>query len=126
MSATLIFVYGTLKRGGRNHRHLAGQQFIASARTAPGFTLFQPADYPGLVRDPADQAGVTGEVWSVSDPCLRELDALEGVAEGLYTRVPVPLAPPHESLAAHSYLYLRSLAGCRRLGSTWTEPSSRR
>jgi len=36
---TRIFVYGTLKRGGRNHHFMAGQQFVGEARTAPGYTL---------------------------------------------------------------------------------------
>ena len=75
-----------------------------------------------VVRAPADEAGVTGEVWSVDGPCLRALDVLEGVAEGLFVREFVPLAPPHNSLAVQTYLYRRPLEGCRRVGSTWPEP----
>ncbi len=44
----LLFVYGTLKRGCRNHRHLAGQAFVGPARTAPGFTLYDLGGYPGI------------------------------------------------------------------------------
>jgi gamma-glutamylcyclotransferase (GGCT)/AIG2-like uncharacterized protein YtfP len=114
-----IFVYGTLKRGGQNHRHLAGQHFLHAARTVAGYTLYQPADYPGMVRDPLDQNGVTGEVWLVSPECLRRLDAFEGVAEKLYARVAVPFAPPHAATAVESYLYLRPLNDCPHVGATW-------
>ena len=76
---TRVFVYGTLKRGGSNHHCLAGQQFLGAGRTPPGFTLYALADYPGMVREPKDDAGVTGEVWAVDPACLETLDRLEGV-----------------------------------------------
>lgn len=116
-----VFVYGTLKRGGSNHRFLAGQRFLHEARTAPGYTLYQPADYPGMVRAESDRTGVTGEVWEVSPACLRQLDRLEGVAEALYARETVPLAAPHAELRVESYVYLRPLDGARHLGATWHE-----
>ena len=37
---TLVFVYGTLKRGGENHRWIAQQQFVAEASTAPLYRLY--------------------------------------------------------------------------------------
>ena len=70
---TPLFVYGTLKRGGSNHHHLAGQTFLGPARTTPGFTLFSLGAYPGLVAAPADTRGVTGELWSVDAACLARL-----------------------------------------------------
>lgn len=114
-----VFVYGTLKRGDTNHHYLAGQNYLGEARTVPGYTLYQPADYPGMIRQPDDAAGVTGELWEISAACRQRLDQLEGVGEGLYERVPVRLAPPHGDLAVETYLYLRSLEGCRHLGPTW-------
>lgn len=120
---SLVFVYGTLKRGGSNHRFLAGQRFLHEARTVAGYTLYRPADYPGLVREPGDTEGVRGELWEVTPGCLRELDRLEGVAEGLYERAAIPLSPPHAELAVQTYLYLRPLEGSPRLGSEWREPA---
>ena len=61
----LLFVYGTLKRGCCNHRHLAGQRFVGPARTVPGFTLYDLGGYPGLAPAPEDTAGVAGEIWAV-------------------------------------------------------------
>ncbi len=114
---TQVFVYGTLKRGGRNHHYLAGQQFLGPARTPPGFTLHLIGDYPGMVRAPADTAGVTGELWAVDAACLKKLDELEGVAEGLYERVTLRLAPPRADPPVATYLYLRDLTGRPVLGA---------
>lgn len=116
---TAIFVYGTLKRGGSNHRYLAGQTFLRTTRTVPGFTLFSLGDYPGMVPWPADRDGVTGEIWSVDAPGLALLDELEGITEGLYRRAPIALVSPAEKLPVETYFYLRPLNGCAQIGSTW-------
>ena len=120
-SMTKVFVYGTLKWGGRNHRYLAGQQFLGEAHTPPGYTVYSLGDYPGMVRAPHNQEGVSGEVWSVDAVCLAGLDQLEGVAEGLYERVPLKLAPPFADDRVETYLYLRNLEGRPALGSVWRE-----
>ena len=116
---TLVFVYGTLKRGGENHVFLAGKKFVGVARTPPGFTLFSLGSYPGMVPWPSDRDGVTGEIWSVDAPCLARLDELEGLAESLYRRAPVTLLAPFDKMAVETYFYLRPVAGLPRNGSTW-------
>ncbi len=120
-AAALVFVYGTLKRGGSNHRYLAGQTLIGTARTGAGFTLYSLGHYPGLVAEAAAAEGVSGEIWAVDAACLARLDILEGVAEGLYAREPAPLAPPHDRLtpAVQFYRYLGSVRGRSRLGPVW-------
>ncbi|MBC8039707.1 MAG: gamma-glutamylcyclotransferase [Opitutaceae bacterium] len=117
---TNLFVYGTLKRGCKNHLHLAGQTFIGNVRSIAGYRLYDLGDYPGMVPDPIDTAGVTGEVWSVDDAVLAYLDEFEGVAEGLYRRERIRLLPPFDQIEAHTYLYNRD-PGTRLLGPTWTE-----
>ena len=120
MSAeNLIFVYGTLKRGCANHRYLAGQKFIGDARTAPGFRLYELGSYPGMIAQPDDHDGVTGEVWSVDAAALVRLDTLEGLAEGLYRREAIPLLPPFADRVIESYLYARSIAGSKDLEGVW-------
>ena len=118
---TLLFVYGTLKRGGRNHDRLAEQTYVGAARTGPGFILYSLGDYPGLVAEPADRGGVAGEVWSVTASSLAQLDAFEGVGEGLYRRERIPLLPPFADTPVETYVYARNLAGHPVIGSVWRE-----
>lgn len=121
----VLFVYGTLKRGGANHGWLEGQAFLGEARTSPGFTLYSLGEYPGLVADPSDREGVSGELWLVDDACLARLDAFEGVPEKLYAREPARLAerPPGLSAAdaarAQLYRYLRKVDPRSRIGAAW-------
>lgn len=114
---TRIFVYGTLKRGGSNHAFLAGQGFLGAARTTSGYTLYLMDDYPGMMRSPGDATGVVGELWTVDDACLKKLDELEGVAEGLYERALIKLAPPFDAQPAETYLFLRSVTGRPAFGA---------
>ena len=114
-----LFVYGTLKRGGSNHLFLGTQKFLGEARTVAGFTLHSLGDYPGMVRAPGDTEGVTGELWSVDDACLAELDRLEGLDEGLYERIDVLLAPNPLAGSAQTYLYLRPHHGLPAAGASW-------
>lgn len=116
---TRVFVYGTLKRGGSNHHFLAGQRYLGNARTTGSYTLYAVADYPGMVRSADPAHFVTGEVWAVDATCLAQLDQLEGLAEGLYTREPIPLAAPFADQPVDTYLYLRRIAGHPMIGSTW-------
>jgi gamma-glutamylaminecyclotransferase len=116
---TLVFVYGTLKRTFENHRYLEGQVFAGTAQTPPGFTLYELAGYPGMVSQDGDLEGVRGEVWAVDDACLARLDELEGVAEGLYAREPVPLGAPFQDKRVEAYFYLRGTEGRPRVGSDW-------
>jgi gamma-glutamylaminecyclotransferase len=118
---SLVFVYGTLKRGYSNHHLLAGQQFLGEARTARGFALFSLGSHPGMVEAAGDKGSVTGEVWSVDERCLGRLDDLEGTAEALYRRGAVPLLDPFAGSVVEAYFYLESLEGRARLGETWTE-----
>jgi gamma-glutamylcyclotransferase (GGCT)/AIG2-like uncharacterized protein YtfP len=118
---TRVFVYGTLKRGCGNHGYLLGQRYVDDARTTSGFTLYLVTDYPGMVRSADTNDTVTGEVWEVDDACLKQLDALEGIEEGLYTREPIAIEAHFAGQPVETYIYVRSTAGLRKLGSTWAE-----
>jgi gamma-glutamylaminecyclotransferase len=118
---TLLFVYGTLKRGCSNHAILAGQEFVGPARTQPGYRLFDLGGYPGIVAMPDDREGVNGEIWSVDAEALARLDAFEGVHEGLYRREPLPLLPPFAARPVDAYVSALGVTGRREVGSTWTE-----
>lgn len=116
-----LFVYGTLKRGGTNHGQMAGQRFVAEARTIPGYRMFDVGGFPGLVAWPEDREGVTGEIWLVSPAALLRLDGFEGVHEGLYRRETVALAGPPLGEPIEAYLYARSVEGLQPVGHTWRD-----
>ncbi len=116
---TRLFVYGTLKRGCRNHALLAHQTSLGDAKTAPGFRLYRLNGFPGLIRAPGTADVVSGELYLVDDTCLQALDLFEGLSEMLYTRELIPLSPPHGS--ANAYLYARSVEGRPLLDGEWLE-----
>lgn len=118
---TLLFVYGTLKRGCSNHHRLATECFVDAARTVAGFRLYDLGGYPGILPCPDDTDGVVGEVWSVRAATLQQLDEFEGVNEGLYRREPISLQPPFAGQTVHAYYSLFSPTGRRVVGSTWVE-----
>lgn len=78
---TLLFVYGTLKRGERNHRLLADQQFVSRAVTVPRYRVVDLGPYPGLIRDHSTGLAVHGELFAVDECGLAELDDFEGVPD---------------------------------------------
>ncbi|MEY4941730.1 MAG: hypothetical protein RIQ93_3465 [Verrucomicrobiota bacterium] len=118
---TLVFVYGTLKRGCSNHAQLAGQTFMGEARTTPGYRLFKASAYPGMVRQPQAPGSIQGEVWSIDPDRLKRLDDFEGVADGIYRREHITLEPPYAGKHIEAYLYGRSIEGRPDLGSAWVE-----
>jgi len=116
-----IFVYGTLQQGCSNHIYLAGQRFFGTARTQPGYRLFEAGGFPGMVPWPNDAVGVSGEVWLVDHACLAQLDRLEGIDEGLYRRQPIALLPPFAAMHVETYIYQRSIEGRPAIGDIWRE-----
>jgi len=116
---TTLFLYGTLKRGGSNHRAMKGQTFIGNARTVPGFAMFLVSDYPGLVPWAEDREGISGELWEVDAAGLDRLDRLEGVDEGLYRREPVSLQHPFADRIVDTYIYAQPVEGLAQVGSDW-------
>ena len=118
---TLLFVYGTLKRGCSNHDQIAGQSFVGLARTPPGYRLYDLGGYPGIGACAADREGVVGEVWSVDPAGLQKLDAFEGVHEGLYRRESFSLLPPFADREVQAYVPALDPSGGRELGQEWIE-----
>jgi gamma-glutamylcyclotransferase (GGCT)/AIG2-like uncharacterized protein YtfP len=86
----LLFVYGTLKRGGCLHGPLAGQVCRGQTRTLPGYALHHLGDYPGLVAAAGSGQTVQGELYEVDCGLLGWLDLVEDAPE-LYTLGPIQL-----------------------------------
>ena len=116
---TLIFVYGTLKRGDVRAWLLDGQLYRGKAKTLPNYRLFNTGDYPALVEAaPLGLPGraIIGELWRVDDDCLARLDEEEGVDEGLYERRMIELT---DTQHAWTYVYLQPVDGMDDCGDAW-------
>jgi len=111
-----LFVYGTLKRGCRNHSRLRAAAFLGEAWTAPGYTLVDCGSYPGLVRAEGSE-GVCGELYQFDTSLLAALDAFED-APGEYLRVSIQLKDGGE---AQTYLYREEAGHLNVYGPEWHE-----
>lgn len=84
-----LFVYGTLKRQGRLHRHLKshGGHYQGQARIRGRLFQISGASYPGAIPTRA-QEFIAGELYELEAPAaaLKTIDKLEGCDEGLYVR----------------------------------------
>jgi gamma-glutamylaminecyclotransferase len=118
---TILFVYGTLKRGLGNHPFIAGQHFIGAAITEPRYRLLDLGPYPGLIVDEANGLAVKGELWAVNDHCLRELDEFE--EESHTFRRALVVIPGREGVFA--YFWNRAVAEGTKSGDEWPLPGER-
>ncbi|WP_110658170.1 gamma-glutamylcyclotransferase family protein [Salinicola halimionae] len=106
----LVAVYGTLKRGLRNHHWLDGAEFVGSDILTT-VTLYDIGPYPGAKAEPS--RGVEVEVFRVGVSCLKGLDRLEDYRvrrpkSGDYDRT------VHDTAFGPAWLYLynRDVTGC--------------
>lgn len=88
-SRELVFVYGTLRRGGSNHFRMADAGFVETGVLRG--RLYRIDWYPGLVMD-ADGDEIQGEVFAVEHEKLAELDAFEGQE---YRRIRATVKTPY-------------------------------
>ncbi len=100
-----IFVYGSLKRGFKQHeRHMKGARFVAATRTKEAaYTLMAVLDPDASDHYPSMKTGgtlhVAGELYEVNDAALSMLDEYEGEN---YNRVTIALENGQE---AFTYLF---------------------
>lgn len=121
-SASLVFVYGSLKRGFHNHHFLRGQRFIGQARTRTVYRLLSFRAYPGMIEVSKRGRSIHGEVWEVDAECKQALDRLEGVNHGHYDCVAAKLLAPFDKLPVLTYLYARDPADWPDAGDNWVQP----
>lgn len=121
---TLLFLYGTLKRGQRNHFRMAGQECLGPARTLPHYHLYDCGPYPGLVEDRQKGLSIAGELWRVDDDALRRLDEFEGAplpdrpnADPEFVRDLVEVDGQAGPIFA--YYYRRDVSSLRDCGECW-------
>ncbi|TVU10243.1 hypothetical protein EJB05_43758 [Eragrostis curvula] len=136
---TMVFVYGTLKRGFPNHPLIAASAcpFAGAASTAaPASLVIGPYVVPFLLPAPSSSSGrlVSGELYAASRAALAQLDALEsqliairpqGTHIGLYERrrITVVVDGSGEAVEAEAYFANPSYAEAlwRRCGGEAAE-----
>jgi gamma-glutamylcyclotransferase (GGCT)/AIG2-like uncharacterized protein YtfP len=108
----LLFVYGTLMRGGLRHAVLADQRFLRQAVTRPNYLLLDLGAYPGMIAVPQGGRPIPGELYEVERALIPRLDQIEGAPE-LYRLEPVVLEG--ETAPGYAYLYRGSTEGARTI-----------
>ena len=113
-----LFVYGTLKQGYGNHRHIRGATFLGEARL-DGYCIYSLGGFPGI--SPLEDSFVIGELYEITDEMLDRCDYLEGVdldqtERGMYRRETVTTnideGHRHENHETFVYVYnTRSIRG---------------
>ena len=103
----LLFVYGTLMRGGRAENHLSGCEFIGKA-ILKDFAMYNQGWFPGIVSQKGEW--VEGELYLIHDSDFPRLDQYEG-EENLYRRELVPVETSSGPLQAWTYVYLEKTKG---------------
>jgi gamma-glutamylcyclotransferase (GGCT)/AIG2-like uncharacterized protein YtfP len=122
----LLFVYGTLRRGGSHHAELRDARFAGRARTQSRYDLVDLGGYPALLE--GGTSAVSGELYEVDDALLVELDRFEEVP-ALYERKQVALdmrsLRRKKRTDVEAYLMRRERAehAPRIASGTWDQPS---
>ena len=126
-----VFVYGTLKRGLQYSHVLNDQTFLGETTTTADYRMYSLGDYPGLKEvEPGSGVQVQGEIYRVDQTCLRNLDQVEAVDQGLYERHEIRLDAMKEpnppewlklplELGTMAYFYLGDVSDCDDCNDCW-------
>ena len=101
MGIELLFVYGTLRRGGVNAMPLLYPDSAFVGNASVRGRLYDMGGYPAIVFD--DDAGpVAGEVYTIDGETLQALDEFEASAEYARMRITIELNGSKTSCWAYS------------------------
>ena len=73
----LLFVYGTLRRGGSANHKMRGAKFIVTTHTNGGYALAKYHGLPGIMESGKSNEVVKGDLYEVTEDHLYELDRYE-------------------------------------------------
>ena len=91
--------------------------------------MYDIGSYPGLKEvDPGSGVEVRGEIYQVDQACLRRLDQIEAVAQGLYERREIRLNTLEElkspvNRPTVAYFYLGNTSNCNDCNDCWQAKS---
>lgn len=109
-----LFVYGTLKTGGRANDLISDQKFVRAAKTTPHYSLYKLGWFPGLKKIGTNQ--IEGEIWQIDESRLPRLDAFEGHPT-LFKRTRIELED--NDLEVYGYLYNGRIEEEMNCGTNW-------
>lgn len=102
---TNIFVYGTLMKGQSNHSYLLNSDYTGEG-IVNNCKMYDIGHFPGIVNG---SGSVTGEVYSVINSGINDLDRLEGEGN-LYIRKPVTVTMKNgKKINALAYIYMQNV-----------------
>ena len=102
-----VVVYGTLKRNGTFSGYLREQSYVQRIRLV-GFKMYDSGyGFPFIVRG-GEKDVIYGELHKVNDRVLKNLDHIENVEGGLYSRI--NLQDTHPSFKEPTYIYVSELS----------------
>jgi gamma-glutamylcyclotransferase (GGCT)/AIG2-like uncharacterized protein YtfP len=96
MSKHLVFVYGTLRRGGPGAMSIRfpNSKFIADAEVSG--SLYDLGSYPGLLLNESNSLAI-GEVYEVDDDTLSRMDEFEASSHYLRKQVEISIGNDSET-----------------------------
>jgi len=118
-----VFVYGTLRRGRRNHFLLETSNFIGEAATLRPYWMITTGVFPVVLDGvPADfgfpPLAIAGEIYHVDDATLEQLDRLEAKGR-VYDRKVTDVYEGSHKVQAHIYIGVADYWHHQRL-TAWT------
>jgi len=111
-----VFVYGTLKKGERNHDHFCGDALTIEPAVTTGRLYQTPYGFPAIIDAPDGQ--VFGEVMTFPDitKTLQRLDRLEGYRPGYgeshYIRIEKTVIILNNGKVVHAWVYVYPKERC--------------
>lgn len=72
----LLFVYGTLKKGGRLNSRLEDAEFVAEAKTSEKYIMYANDAFPFVVKEEGPSV-IHGEVYKIDERILSSADFVE-------------------------------------------------
>lgn len=119
-SPSLLFVYGSLKRGGELHQELAELQarFLGLAKIQGELFHIKGRSWPGAFPT-VNQNYVQGELYKMAKPAetLKRLDEVEECKHGLFVRTLVDAWAGNRKVKAWVYFYNRAEEKASRIAS---------
>ena len=103
----LVFVYGTLRQGHRNHQLMGGAHCYGVGSTCDMFAMYIVSGYP-YVTGAAERYPIVGELYAVDGEMLEKLDKMEGHPH-FYVRKEVDVEVGGEEYRA--WMYVRDPPG---------------